>query len=240
MEAYEIHAYEEVSAWKRKLIKRPKMIQRMTKNIQVKINEKIPAKAHEIITEAIKNLVKVTLTGSEWTTKKFERSHLSLKERDDLLTEKLSVYRKTAVIEGAGTGAGGILLGLSDFPLLLSIKMKFLFEAANVYGFDTKQYEERIFILLIFQLAFSSSEKRQETLEMIENWEERKAALTQLDWQECQLEYRDYIDFIKMFQLVPGIGAVVGAYAHYNLMDELGETAKNGYRIRLMNANRSD
>ncbi len=29
------------------------------------------------------------------------------------------------MIEGAGTGAGGIFLGLSDFPLLLGIKVKF-------------------------------------------------------------------------------------------------------------------
>ena len=61
--------------------------------------------------------------------------------------------------------------------------MKFLFEAANVYGFDTKQIEERIFILQVFQLAFSSPEKRKETIEIIENWEERKADLLELDWQ---------------------------------------------------------
>ena len=32
---------------------------------------------------------------------------------------------KIAAAEGAGTGAGGILLGLADFPLLLGIKIKF-------------------------------------------------------------------------------------------------------------------
>ena len=32
---------------------------------------------------------------------------------------------KIAAAEGAGTGAGGILLGLADFPLLLTIKIKF-------------------------------------------------------------------------------------------------------------------
>ena len=86
--------------------------------------------------------------------------------------------------------------------------------------------------LLVFQLAFSSTEKRKETMEMIENWEERKTDLVELDWKEFQQEYRDYIDFVKMLQLVPGIGAVVGAYANYNLLDQLGETAQNCYRIR--------
>jgi hypothetical protein len=232
MSEYEEKAYEEVLQWKRKILKRPKMVQRLSRQVQLKVNEKIPTKAHEIITDAIKNFVKMTLAGSQITTKKSQAGDLLLEERDVLLDEKLSAYRKTAVIEGAGTGAGGILLGLADFPLLLSIKMKFLFEAANIYGFNTKEYEERIFMLQVFQLAFSSSEKRRETMDIIENWEERKADLLELDWQEFQQEYRDHIDFVKMLQLVPGIGAVVGAYVNYNLLDQLGEAAKNSYRIR--------
>lgn len=43
---------------------------------------------------------------------------MSLEEREKLVLEKAKTYKTTAMIEGAGTGAGGILLGLSDFPLL--------------------------------------------------------------------------------------------------------------------------
>lgn len=232
MREYELKAYEEVLEWKRKMLKRPKMVQRLSKQVQLKINEKIPDKAHGIITDAIKKFVKVTLAGSQLTTKKSQVENGTLEQRDKQLGEKLSIYRKTAVVEGAGTGAGGFLLGLADFPALLSIKMKFLFDAANIYGFDTKKVEERIFILQVFQLAFSSTEKRKETLEVIENWEARKAALLDLNWKEFQQEYRDHIDFVKMLQLMPGIGAVVGAFANYHLLDQLGETAKNCYRIR--------
>jgi hypothetical protein len=237
MKQYEVQIYDEVLVWKHKLLKKPKMVQRLTKQAQMKINEKIPEKAHDIITDGIKNFVKMTLTGSEMTTKKNYAADLPLEERDRLLDEKLSLYRRTAVIEGAGTGAAGFLAGLADFPLLLSIKMKFLFEAASVYGYDTKNYEERIFILQVFQLAFSSPEVRKETMVLIENWQERKAALVDLDWREFQQEYRDTIDFVKMLQLIPGIGAVVGALANYNLLDQLGETAKNCYRLRLLNVN---
>ena len=229
---YEVKAYEEVLEWKRKMLKRPKMVQRLSKQVQLKINEKIPDKAHEIITDAIKKFVKVTLSGSQLTTKISTVENGTLEQRDKQLDEKLSIYRKTAVVEGAGTGAGGFLLGLADFPALLSIKMKFLFDAAKIYGFDTKKVEERIFILQVFQMAFSSAEKRKEILELIEGWEERKTSLLDLDWKEFQQEYRDHIDFVKMLQLMPGIGAVVGAFANYNLLDQLGETAKNCYRIR--------
>ena len=112
--------------------------------------------------------------------------------------------------------------------------MKFLFEAAAIYGFDTDEYEERLFLLHIFLLAFSSEEKRKDALFIIENWEQQKYEIADMDWREFQQEYRDHIDLVKMFQLLPGIGAVVGAFANYKLLDQLGETAMNSYRLRLL------
>lgn len=234
MNEYELEIYEEVEEWKRKITRRSGMMNRLSKKAQGKINEFIPEKVHEVMTDSIKAMVKATLFGSEVTTNKDQAWGLSLTERDELARKKISTYQKTAIIEGAGTGAGGILLGLADFPLLLSIKMKFLFETASVYGFNTKDYEERLFILHVFQLAFSSDEIRKKTLYEIENWDTRKQALVEMDWRKFQQEYRDYIDLAKMFQLVPGIGAFVGAYANNNLLKQLGETAMNAYRLRIL------
>ncbi|WML57231.1 EcsC family protein [Neobacillus sp. PS2-9] len=234
MNEYELKVYDEVEEWKRKLSRRSGMMNRISKKAQVKINEWIPDKVHEVMTESIKGMVKATLFGSKLTTKKDQAKGLTLSERDEMVRKKIATYQKTAIVEGAGTGAGGILLGLADFPLLLTIKMKFLFEAAEVYGFNTNQYEERLFILHIFQLAFSSDDIRRSTLYEIENWEERKQVLVEMDWRKFQQEYRDYIDLAKMLQLVPGIGAFVGAYANNNLLKHLGETAMNAYRLRLL------
>ena len=231
---YTMHVQDEIALWQRKMTRRSGMINRVSKATQVKVNRLIPEKVHHVITESIKNMVKATLAGSNIATKKQQAIGLTLYERDELFKEKLSTFRKTAVIEGAGTGAGGIMLGLADFPLLLSIKMKFLFEAAAVYGFDTNEYEERLFILHVFQLAFSSEEVRKETLETIENWEQQKTFIVDMDWRDFQQEYRDHIDLVKMFQLIPGFGAIVGAFANYNLLDQLGETAKNAYRLRYL------
>jgi len=232
MTEYSIKVNDELRVWKEKMLKQSSLINRISKKAQTKVNKLIPEKVHTVMTESIKNMVKATLIGSNVTTKKHQTLGMSLYEKDELLKEKLSTYRKTAVIEGAGTGAGGILLGLADFPLLLSIEMKFLFEAAAVYGYDTNEYEERLFILHVFQLAFSSDEKRKETFHIIENWEKEKQLLVDMDWKKFQQEYRDYIDFVKMLQLIPGFGAIVGAYANYNLLDHLGETAMNAYRLR--------
>lgn len=234
MNEYELKVYDELVDWKSKMNKRSGMLKRISKKAQVKMNEIIPDKVHEILTESIKAMVKTTLFGSQITTKKNQAEGLSLAERDELAQKKITIYQRTAIVEGAGTGAGGILLGLADFPLLLSIKMKFLFEMAAVYGFNTNDYEERLFILHVFQLAFSSDEIRRQTLADIENWEIRRKELAEMDWRKFQQEYRDYIDFAKMLQLVPGIGAFVGAYANHNLLKHLGETAMNAYRLRIL------
>lgn len=231
---YEMKAYQEIQAWRLKVMKRSGMVNRFSKRAQNKINSWVPERLHQIVTDSIKNMIKATLIGSNMTTKKQIAMNMNLEERDKLLKQKHTSYRKTAVIEGAGTGAGGLLLGAVDFPLLLSIKIKFLFEAAAIYGFDTNKYDERLFLLYVFQLAFSSEEKRRETLFIIENWEEQKEKLIDMDWRVFQQEYRDHIDLIKMFQLIPGFGAIVGAYANHNLMDRLAETALNLYRLRFL------
>jgi hypothetical protein len=226
---------EELETWKRRFNKKSSVFQRASKQVQKKVNQFIPEKAHQMITESIKKMVEVTLKGSEWIKISTFESMPSLHVREERMKERLEFHRKTAVIEGAGTGAGGIFLGLADFPLLLSIKMKFLSECSLIHGYDVKKYEERLFLLYVFQLAFSSEEHKRETLRVIENWNEEKEKLIDMDWRLFQQEYRDYIDFVKMLQLVPGVGAVVGAYANYQLLDQLGEVAKFAYRIRYFN-----
>ncbi|WML43300.1 EcsC family protein [Neobacillus sp. PS3-40] len=234
MNEYESIVYIEVEEWKKEILKRAGFMSRLSKKAQGKINELIPEKVHQVMTESIKAMVKTTLFGSKITTNKNQAKGLTLAERDELVRKRIGIFQKTALVEGAGTGAGGILLGLADFPLLLTIKMKFLFEVAASYGFNTSEFEERLFILHVFQLAFSSEDTRKDTLHIIENWEEKKKIIVDMDWRNFQQEYRDFIDFAKMLQLVPGIGAVVGAYANHNLLGHLGETAMNAFRLRIL------
>jgi hypothetical protein len=226
------HEREELDSWKRKFSRKSSIFQRVSKQAQTKVNQWIPEKAHNVVTESIKKMVEVTLKGSEWVPLQQVSVKSSLKEREALMKERMEFYRKAATIEGAGTGAGGIFLGLADFPLLLSIKMKFLSECSAIHGYNTKQYEERLFLLYVFQLAFSSDSHKKHVLDIIENWDVEKEKLKELDWRTFQQEYRDYIDFVKLFQLIPGVGAVVGAYANYQLLEQLGEVAKYAYRIR--------
>lgn len=140
-------------------------------------------------------------------------------------------------MEGGITGAGGIFLGLADFPILLGIKIKLLFDIASIYGFDTGDYKERVYILHIFELAFSSHIHRKKVYLEIKGWEERSRNLpedlNQFEWRSFQQEYRDYIDLAKMAQLLPGIGAPVGVVVNNSLIKKLGSTAMNAYRLRI-------
>lgn len=237
MEDYNYTKLKELEIWKEKMRKKPSLLNKASKGVQNKFNSILPDNYHNIVTSAIKNMTKVVLFGSKYTTKK-PLIGLTLKERDDLALDKIKTYKNTAMIEGAGTGAGGILIGLTDLPLLLSIKIKLLYELASIYGFDVKDYRERMYILNIFQLAFSSQDHVNKIFAKIENWDEYKNTLSDdindLDWQSFQQEYRDYIDLAKLLQLVPGIGAFVGAYVNNKLVDKLGEYAMYAYRMRIL------
>jgi len=238
MDGYYIYVLKELNNWKKKMKKKPSIFDKTSKGVQNKINSILPDKYHEILTSAIKNMVKVVLTGSEYITKKSYPLILSLQEREKLVREKIDFYKKTAMIEGAGTGAGGFLMALADFPLLLSIKIKFLYDVAAIYGFDITDYKERLYILKIFQLAFSSQAVVNKVFYEMENWDGYSKSLptdiNSFNWREFQQEYRDYIDLAKLMQIVPGLGAVVGAYTNSKLLDKLGITAMNAYRMRII------
>jgi len=235
MSTYNENVYKELAIWQMKMLKKPSFSNKVASKIQNKINRIIPEKAHKAITAAIKGMVQAVLLGSKYTSGK-PLAATSLEERERVVRKKIDNYKKTAAVSGAWTGAGGILLALVDFPILLSLKIKLLFEIASLYGYDVKDYRERLFILYIFQLAFSSAARRIEIFEQLTQWEENLPNLpediNQLDWRTFQLEYRDYIDLAKMLQLVPGIGAIVGTVVNYNLVEKLGITAMQAYRMR--------
>lgn len=205
--------------------------------MQTKLNSYIPEKLHKAITAAIKQMVRGVLFGAQYVTRK-PSDIIDLKRTEEEVEKLIANYRRTAAAEGGITGAGGILLGLADFPILLGIKLKMLFDIAAIYGFDVKDYKERVYILHIFQLAFSSHEHRRNVFMQIRNWDQKKTELPNdinaFEWRMFQQEYRDYIDLAKMAQLIPGIGAVVGVVVNYKLIQKLGITAMNAYRMRLI------
>jgi hypothetical protein len=232
----------ELYNWQRKMMRKPGILNRLSKATQDKINSIIPEKVHNAITVAIKQMVRGVLFGSRLTTRE-KAIELKLEATDAIVEQIIKKYRTTATVEGALTGAGGFWLGLADFPLLMAIKIKMLFEIAATYGFSINDYKERVYILHIFQLAFSSAQHRRKVFMEMKNWNEQAKSLpddiNQFDWRPFQQEYRDYIDLAKLAQLIPVIGAPVGAVVNYQLIRKLGFTAKMAYHMRLVEPNPS-
>lgn len=236
MTPYEDQAYMQLQFWQLKMQKQPSFTDRVSKRVQDKINGVIPEKIHEVITSTIENMIKAVLFGAQYTISGSPDSTASLQMRELLAKKQIRFYQKTASLEGAVTGAGGILLGLADFPLLLTLKLKLLFDIATIYGYDVKDYKERLYLLYLFQLAFSSQHHRNDVYQLVSGWQGYSQSLPEnveeFNWRKFQQEYRDYIDLSKMAQLLPFIGAAVGAIANYKLISQLGDTAMNGYRMR--------
>lgn len=239
--AYEQSVRVQLAEWERRLFKQPGLLERTSKSLQTKINEKIPAKVHQAITSAVKGIFHTVLFTLDYVPQGLPQTGLTLRERDEKAAALLNTYKKIAAAEGAGTGAGGIALGLVDFPALIAIKMKYLFELAHLYGYSTRDYRERLFLLYVFQLAFSGRDHRLDVYRTVRDWDSfsmslyaGEQGLQTLDWAKLQQEYRDAIDFRKMLQLVPGIGAIVGAWANYSLLEELGDAATNAFRLRVL------
>ncbi len=233
---YNNHILKELEAWQKDMLRDPSLFNRLSKKVQVKINSYIPEKLHEAITSAIKQMIRGVLFGVKTVTAAPEKI-ISLEMTENVIKEKIEWYKKTAAAEGGITGAGGILLAFADFPILIGIKIKMLFDIAATYGFDVKDYRERVYILHIFQLAFSSHQHRKNVYLKMVDWESKAKELpediNEFDWRNFQQEYRDYIDLAKLAQLIPVIGAAVGLVVNYRLLKKLGTTATNAYRMRL-------
>lgn len=234
MTDYEKTALQELRAWKKQMQQKQRLFGVLSRQLQVRINRVIPEKVHEVITAAIKQMTRTVFTGVEFITPPALETS-SLQERETKVESRIKFYTRTAAAEGAVTGAGGILLGLADFPLWLMVKMKMLFEIAALYGYNTSDLKERMYLLYIFQITFSSQGRRREIYTILKNWDQQSGDINSFDWRKFQQEYRDYIDVAKLLQLVPGIGAPVGAVVNHRLTNKLGTSAKNAYRLRFFN-----
>lgn len=236
MTDYDRHALIDLRQWQQQMRRPPGLFDHLTRGIQTRVNRVIPERIHVAITAAIKAMVRGVLFGSEVVSALPVSHTLSLAAREMEVERCIERFRRLATVEGAATGAAGFVVGLADFPLLLSLKLKMLFEIAALYGHDARTFQERVYLLYVFQLAYSSQHGRNAVFRHLDDWPATVAALPPdvhgLDWRTFQQEYRDYIDLAKLAQLLPVVGAAVGAVANYRLVNHLGRTAMMAYRLR--------
>ena len=223
----------DILAWRDEILRPPGPLNGLARATQRRINRMIPEKVHAAITTAIEGMTRGMLTGSDFMTGAHQIG-LSLDERRARAAKAIDGWKKTAAAEGGVTGAGGFLLAAADFPLLMSFKIKLLFEIAAIFGHDGTELPERLFILHIFELAFSDAQHRAGVMAALDDWEGRAhpAYLNDFDWRAFQQQYRDHIDLAKLAQFIPVVGAPLGAIVNWRLVERLGHTAVMAYRMR--------
>lgn len=65
--------------------------------------------------------------------------------------------------------------------------MKFLFDAGQLYGFNVDSYEERVYLLHIFMLAFSSDDARRSMKDVVLTGTRFHKAVNKLIGKRCRL-----------------------------------------------------
>jgi hypothetical protein len=230
---YEVWAAAEVARWRREMAKPPTTLDLTSKGVQVRVARMIPERVHATVTAFIQRMTETILAGADLVAAE-PLTDQPLSVRDARALRKIGLYRATASVEGGVTGAAGFLASLSDFPALMTLKIQLLFELAAIYGHDVAEPGERLLILRLFELAFSSAERRAAIFAEIEDWDARAHPqdLSEFDWRTFQQEYRDSIDLAKLAQLVPIIGAPAGAVVNWRLTQRVGGFAMNAYRMR--------
>ncbi|MDP3370663.1 MAG: EcsC family protein [Brevundimonas sp.] len=223
-----------VAAWRAKMLRPPGLWDKATRGTQDRINRIIPERVHAIVTAGVEAMTKGILFGADLIQTR-PTAEGSLAARELRARAMIRTYRNTAGVEGWVAGAGGFMLAAADFPALMAIKVRMMGEVVGAYGWGGAAVRERLFLLHIFHLAFASARRRPEALAELERWiagVDQPEVITEYDWRRFQIEYRDYIDLAKLAQMIPVVGAPIGAVVNWRLVDRLGETAMMACRMR--------
>jgi len=231
MTLYDKQIEKELKRWHDEILKDAGILERASGRIQKQTQKLVPRKVQNTITAAVEFMAETMLTGSQLLSIHADTSELAFAEREYMVLQNFQKYQKAAITQGIGFGMGGILLGLADMPALMSIKIKFLFDTAKLYGYNPELFGERLYLLNVFQLAFSGREYRLKIYRRLEEWDGQEHS--NIDWEKFQIEYRDYLDIAKMLQLLPVVGSVAGGTANHKLMNRLREKVMNCYRLRI-------
>jgi len=70
MNEYGKRVLAELLPWQNKMKKSPSLVNRVSKNLQMRLNRVIPEKIHRMITKAIEHMTRAVRSGATFTTSK--------------------------------------------------------------------------------------------------------------------------------------------------------------------------
>ncbi len=232
---YEDAARTEMKYWSLRMQKLPSVTERITQNVQRSIHQVLPERVHQIIAETMDEVAQKVLLGNSFIISNPQHFE-DFKACEHKVLEQTMAYTSTGSMDAHDSKLNNIYTNAVDFPELLKIKVQLLFDVAALYGFDLNDYRERLFVLYIFQMAFSTKGMRSNAFDMLISFEKKKSQLPEqlenFDLSDFQKIFKENIDPTKMAQMTPYLGPAIGLVTNWRLVKKLSNTAIQAYRLR--------
>jgi hypothetical protein len=187
--------------------------------------------SQKLLFKSIEKKTGTTIKGME------DIAALSLEDMDKISRNLASNRRKTAAVQGATTGIGGLFTLSIDIPALLGISLKTLQEIAIIHGYDPNDKKERIFIIKCLQFASADIVGKRAILDNLASYFDGEASSREVmaqiqGWREVVYTYRDQFGWKKLFQMVPVAGIIFGAFTNRAMVGDIAEAGSILYRKR--------
>lgn len=166
---------------------------------------------------------------------------ISIAEMDEAVSGFINNRKRLATFQGASTGIGGFLTLSIDIPLLLGLQLKTLQDIAICYGYNPNDKKERVHIVKVLQFVSSDIVGKQAILQQLSlidspDEEAKREVISELQgWREVVITYRDQVGWKKLFQMIPIVGLIFGAFINRSAVNDLAETGMMLYRKRRIN-----
>lgn len=160
-----------------------------------------------------------------------------IKKLDKRANQTKMVNTSFSVLEGGVLGFLGI--GLPDIPLFIAVIMRTIYEVALSYGYDYKNDEEKLYILLLICGAMSQGERQKKFNEEINGLGDRidQKMESEIDLKvqikETAEVLADAMIVGKFVQGIPVVGAV-GGVVNFNIINKIGRYTIIKYKKRYL------
>jgi EcsC protein family len=141
-----------------------------------------------------------------------------------------------ATVEGAATGAGGVLTTLIDIPVLFVLSLRTILKIGYCYGYSLDHPHDRSVVLGILIAATSGSlATKRKRLDQIR---EIKHLLVEETQEEILADEALSVLFqLEIFEAVPGIGLISGAVLNLAFIRRVDITARRVFQERWLEDN---
>ena len=225
----------------------PKAVRSISKPLSILTNKLIPA---EVIEAAIR--------GADWAASSSIRKAAinhdfnSLRECDDAVADIRRWALGYAVTGGGAAGAFGAIGLAIDVPATVALALRTVRLTGLSYGFGGDSEAERIHVLDVLQLAGANSIKDRN--EAMCKLEEGRASIGREDWQKIVRLTGQSTGSVaavhkvattlginlstrKVAQLMPFVGAAIGAGVNAAFQNDVAAAARYAYRARWLEIN---